>query len=187
MRYCAGLRFYGAQPPPGCILQWVGSDQWGKYRQWSRIRPRRVESRRPGPTSPLITQRIRREDGKTVDGGHSGNADRVSPYDYWQFWRNTADADVGRFPPPLHWIAAGGNRYQPAVIVNQRRQEDPGDRSDRHVPWAARLAEEAANTSAGIPEKGQSAEGALTVTIAEADLEQGISANNILNFADWPA
>ena len=81
----------------GCILQMGGSDQWGNIVNGVEL-TRRVESAQVfGLTSPLITNASGAKMGKTVDGAVWLNADRVSPYDYWQFWRNTADADVGRF------------------------------------------------------------------------------------------
>ena len=74
-----------------------GSDQWGNIVNGVEL-TRRVESAQVfGLTSPLITNASGAKMGKTVDGAVWLNADRVSPYDYWQFWRNTADADVGRF------------------------------------------------------------------------------------------
>ena len=63
-----------------------------------------------GVTTPLITTADGAKMGKTAQGAVWLNAELLSPYDYWQFWRNTADADVGRFLQAVHRPAAGGDR-----------------------------------------------------------------------------
>lgn len=168
----------------GCILQMGGSDQWGNIVNGVEL-TRRVESAQVfGLTSPLITNASGAKMGKTVDGAVWLNADRVSPYDYWQFWRNTADADVGRFLRLFTDLPLEETKrleaLQDAEINDAKKILATEVTAMCHGRTAA---EEAANTSAETFEKGQSAEGLPTVTIAEADLEQGISANNILNFA----
>jgi tyrosyl-tRNA synthetase len=81
----------------GCILQMGGSDQWGNIVNGVEL-GRRVDERTLfGLTSPLITTAGGEKMGKTARGAVWLNADRLSPYDYYQFWRNTADPDVGRF------------------------------------------------------------------------------------------
>ena len=81
----------------GCTLQMGGSDQWGNIINGVEL-CRRVDGKEVfGLTSPLITTASGAKMGKTADGAVWLNADRLSPYDYWQFWRNTEDADVGRF------------------------------------------------------------------------------------------
>jgi len=81
----------------GCALQLGGSDQWGNIINGVEL-IRRVESAEAfGFTSPLVTTSSGAKMGKTAQGAVWLNADRLSPYDYWQFWRNTEDADVGRF------------------------------------------------------------------------------------------
>jgi tyrosyl-tRNA synthetase len=80
-----------------CRLQMGGSDQWGNIVGGVEL-GRRVDNRTLfGLTAPLITTASGAKMGKTAQGAVWLNADRVSPYDYWQFWRNTEDADVGRF------------------------------------------------------------------------------------------
>src|SRR5579872_6458773 len=81
----------------GCVVQMGGSDQWGNIVAGIEL-GRRVEDHRLfGLTSPLITTASGAKMGKTAQGAVWLNAERLSPYDYWQFWRNTEDADVGRF------------------------------------------------------------------------------------------
>src|SRR5215469_9294079 len=80
-----------------CVLQMGGSDQWGNIINGVEL-IRRVDGKQAfALTSPLISTASGAKMGKTVAGAVWLNADMRSPYDYWQFWRNTEDADVGRF------------------------------------------------------------------------------------------
>jgi tyrosyl-tRNA synthetase len=80
-----------------CRLQMGGSDQWGNIVNGIEL-SRRVDSTQVfGLTTPLITTADGGKMGKTMNGAVWLNADALAPYDYWQFWRNTQDADVGRF------------------------------------------------------------------------------------------
>jgi tyrosyl-tRNA synthetase len=81
----------------GCVLQMGGSDQWGNIVQGVELGRRVNETQLFGLTTPLITTSSGAKMGKTASGAVWLNAERVSPYDYWQFWRNTEDGDVGRF------------------------------------------------------------------------------------------
>jgi tyrosyl-tRNA synthetase len=81
----------------GCRLQLGGSDQWGNIINGIELSRRIDGTELFGLTSPLITTSDGAKMGKTAKGAIWLNADRLSPYDYWQFWRNTQDADVGRF------------------------------------------------------------------------------------------
>lgn len=81
----------------GCRLQMGGSDQWGNIVNGIEL-TRRIDGTQVfGLTTPLITTADGGKMGKTVNGAVWLNADALSPYDYWQFWRNTQDGDVGRF------------------------------------------------------------------------------------------
>jgi tyrosyl-tRNA synthetase len=80
-----------------CILQMGGSDQWGNIVNGVEL-GRRIDDRAMfGLTTPLITTAAGAKMGKTAAGAVWLNAERLSPYDYWQYFRNTDDADVGRF------------------------------------------------------------------------------------------
>jgi tyrosyl-tRNA synthetase len=81
----------------GCTLQMGGSDQWGNIVQGVELGRRVRDAELFGLTSPLITTASGAKMGKTASGAVWLNPKRLSPYDYWQFWRNTEDADVGRF------------------------------------------------------------------------------------------
>lgn len=81
----------------GVTLQMGGSDQWGNIVMGIEL-IRRVDSAEAfGLTTPLLTTASGAKMGKTAAGAVWLNPDRLSPYDYWQFWRNTEDEDVGRF------------------------------------------------------------------------------------------
>ncbi|WOI54657.1 tyrosine--tRNA ligase [Parvularcula sp. LCG005] len=85
----------------GCTLQMGGSDQWGNIVNGVELcrRVAAVEGGKArdvfGLTTPLLTTSSGKKMGKTENGAVWLNADRLSPYDYWQYWRNTEDADVG--------------------------------------------------------------------------------------------
>ena len=81
----------------GCQLQMGGSDQWGNIVNGVEL-TRRIDQRSVfGLTTPLLTTASGQKMGKTEKGAVWLNKERLSPYDYWQFWRNTEDADVGKF------------------------------------------------------------------------------------------
>src|SRR5215469_18976492 len=81
----------------GCELQIGGSDQWGNIVGGVEL-GRRLDGRTMfGLTTPLIATASGAKMGKTAQGAVWLNAEKLSPYEYWQFWRNTEDADVGRF------------------------------------------------------------------------------------------
>jgi len=81
----------------GCRLQMGGSDQWGNIVNGVEL-CRRVDGAEVfGLTTPLLTTASGAKMGKTAGGAVWLNADMLSPYEYWQYWRNTEDADVGRF------------------------------------------------------------------------------------------
>jgi tyrosyl-tRNA synthetase len=81
----------------GCVLQMGGSDQWGNIVNGIDLGRRLHSAQLFALTSPLITTSSGAKMGKTAAGAVWLNADQVSPYDYWQYWRNTEDTDVARF------------------------------------------------------------------------------------------
>jgi len=81
----------------GCVLQMGGSDQWGNIVNGIDLTRRIVDKQVFGVTTPLITTASGGKMGKTADGAVWLNPEMRSPFDYWQFWRNTEDADVARF------------------------------------------------------------------------------------------
>jgi tyrosyl-tRNA synthetase len=89
--------FYQLYKNNKCILQIGGSDQWGNIINGVELIRRKLQKEAYGLTSPLITLASGTKMGKTESGAIWLNEDRLSPYDYWQFWRNTDDRDIKRF------------------------------------------------------------------------------------------
>ena len=161
----------------GCILQMGGSDQWGNIVNGVELGRRTDGAQLFGLTSPLITTASGAKMGKSADGAVWLNADRVSPYDYWQFWRNTADADVGRFlrlftELPLDETARL-EALQDADINEAKKILANEATAMCHGADAAAAAE---RTAAETFEQGQSAAGLPTVDIPAADFAGGIAA-----------
>jgi tyrosyl-tRNA synthetase len=81
----------------GCVLQMGGSDQWGNIVSGADL-IRRVEAEEAfGLTTPLVTRADGKKMGKSADGAVWLNEDKMTSYDFWQWWRNVDDADVGKF------------------------------------------------------------------------------------------
>jgi tyrosyl-tRNA synthetase len=81
----------------GCTLQFGGSEQWGNIVNGVDLIRRVTGAEAFGVTAPLVTTASGAKMGKTVEGAVWLNPERLGAYDYWQFWRNTEDSDVGRF------------------------------------------------------------------------------------------
>ena len=132
----------------GCRLQLGGSDQWGNIVNGIEL-ARRVEGTELfGVTTPLITTADGAKMGKTAQGAVWLNAEMLSPYDYWQFWRNAADADVGKFlrlftDMPLDEVQ--GLESLPGAEINQAKIALANAATAMlHGDAAARAAEETA-------------------------------------------
>ena len=164
----------------GCSLQMGGSDQWGNIINGVEL-VRRVDAKPAfGLTTPLLMTSSGQKMGKTVGGAVWLNADRLSPYDYWQFWRNTEDADVGRFlrlfaDLPLDEIARlealQGAEINEAkkVLANEATALLHGREAADTAAAAARQAFEEGRLSGDLP----------TVEIPRADLEAGVPLANV--------
>ena len=167
----------------GVVLQMGGSDQWGNIVSGVEL-VRRTEGRQVfGLTTPLITTAGGAKMGKTARGAVWLAADRLSPYDYWQFWRNTDDADVGRFlrlftDVPLPEIAR--LEALPGAGINEAKKVLATAATGLAHGTAA--AEAAAETARRAFEEGAAADTLPTHTVAAADLEAGIAAIRL--FAD---
>src|SRR6266849_1124816 len=158
----------------GCVLQMGGSDQWGNIVNGIELGRRMQNAQLFALTSPLITTASGAKMGKTAAGAVWLNADFVSPYDYWQFWRNSDDGDVGRFLRlftvlPLDEIARlaalGG------ADINEAKKVLATEATALLHGRAA--AEEAAATARKTFEEGALAETLPTIEIARRDLDAG--------------
>jgi tyrosyl-tRNA synthetase len=159
----------------GCVLQMGGSDQWGNIVNGVELTRRVDQQTIYGLTSPLITTSSGAKMGKTAQGAVWLNADRLSSYDFWQFWRNTEDADVGRFLKlftelPLDEIARlealGG------AEINEAKKILATEVTALCHGRAA--ADEAAETARQTFEAGQTAEGLPSVEVPRAELAAGL-------------
>ncbi|HVV27878.1 MAG TPA: tyrosine--tRNA ligase [Rhizomicrobium sp.] len=156
----------------GCRLQSSGSDQWGNVVSGIELGRRMANVQLFGLTTPLITTASGAKMGKTAAGAVWLNADRVSPYDYWQFWRNTEDGDVGRFlrlftDLPLDEIARL-EKLEGAELNEAKKVLATEATAILHGRAAA---EKSADTARRAFEEGAAAEGLPTVT---AKLPDGI-------------
>jgi tyrosyl-tRNA synthetase len=167
-----------------CILQMGGSDQWGNIVNGIEL-ARRVEARELfALTAPLLMTSSGAKMGKSVKGAVWLNADMRSPYDYWQFWRDTEDADTGRFlrlftDLPLDEIArlealAGSE-------INEAKKVLATEATALLHGRAA--ADAAAETARKAFEEGAAAEGLPTIDISKEELSQGIGLLNASTLA----
>ena len=161
----------------GCRLQMGGSDQWGNIVSGIDL-GRRVEGVELfGLTTPLIETASGAKMGKTASGAVWLNEERVSPYDYWQFWRNTEDADVGRFlrlftELPMEEIA----RLE--ALEGQELNDAKKALADAATALChgGEAASQAAETARRTFEQGEAAEGLPEIEVARSELEAGIPA-----------
>jgi len=159
----------------GCVLQMGGSDQWGNIVNGIDLGRRLHNAQFFALTSPLITTSSGTKMGKTAAGAVWLNADQVSPYDYWQYWRNTEDADVGRFLKlfttlPLDEIARLATLH--GAEINEAKKVLATEATALVHGRAA--AEAAAATARTTFEEGGLGTGLPTVEIARAELQAGI-------------
>ncbi len=160
----------------GVALQMGGSDQWGNIISGVEL-VRRTDAKTVfGLTTPLITTASGGKMGKTAKGAIWLTADRLSAYDYWQFWRNTEDADVGRFLKlftdlPLDEIARL-EALQGAEINEAKKVLATEATSLAHGRAAA---EEAAETARRAFEEGQAADTLPTHLVSAEALGAGIA------------
>jgi tyrosyl-tRNA synthetase len=171
-----------------CSLQMGGSDQWGNIVNGVEL-GRRMESYELfGLTQPLITTASGAKMGKTAQGAVWLNADMVSPYDYWQYWRNSEDADVGRFLKiftdlPLDEIARL-EALQGAEINDAKKVLATEATALLHGREEARKAEDAARATF---EQGRRSDDLPTVTVSKEEFAQGLRVTAALTKAGLTA
>src|SRR5215469_7212542 len=168
----------------GCRLQSSGSDQWGNIVSGIDL-ARRVENAQLfGLTTPLITTASGAKMGKTAQGAVWLSPEMLSPYEYWQFWRNTEDADIGRFlrmftDLPLDEI--GRLEHLQGAEVNDAKKILATEATA--LCHGRKMAEQAAATAKKTFEEGAIAEGLPTVEIPREKLEPGIAIANLAQIA----
>jgi len=159
----------------GCLLQMGGSDQWGNIINGVDLGRRVASTELFGLTTPLLTTASGAKMGKSVQGAVWLNAEMLSPYDYWQFWRNAEDGDVGRFlklftDMPLDEISRL-EKLQGAEINDAKIVLATEVTALAHGRQAA---EEAAETARRTFSGGEAAEGLPTVELPAAEIEAGL-------------
>ena len=159
-----------------CILQMGGSDQWGNIVNGIDLTRRVVDKEVYGLTTPLLTTSDGRKMGKSAGGAVWLNADMLSPYEYWQFWRNTTDADVGRFLklftelPVDEWERLGaleGSEINEAKALLATEVTT--------LMHGAEAAATAAKTAREVFEKGGIGDDLPTLILSTEDVSEGIS------------
>ena len=172
----------------GVTLQMGGSDQWGNIVAGIEL-TRRTEAKQVfGLTTPLITTASGAKMGKSAQGAVWLAANRLSPYDYWQFWRNTEDADVGRFlrlftDLPLHEIAR--LEAQEGAEINEAKKILATEATA--LAHGRAQAEQAAETARQAFESGEAAATLPSVTVPAAELQAGIPAFRLFVLAGLAA
>ncbi len=160
----------------GCILQMGGSDQWGNIVNGIDLTRRVIDGEVYGLTTPLLTTSDGKKMGKSQSGAIWLNPDMMSPYEFWQFWRNTTDADVGRFLKLYTELpvdecdrlgALEGSEINEAKIRLANEVT-----ALLHGPEAAKAAEA---TAREVFEKGGVGDDLPTLTLSAADLGDGMS------------
>jgi tyrosyl-tRNA synthetase len=165
----------------GVLLQLGGSDQWGNIVSGIELARRTDGVQLFGLTTPLIATASGAKMGKTAKGAVWLTPERLSAYDYWQFWRNVEDADVGRFlrlftELPLTEIAAL-EAMQGAEINEAKKRLATAATTIAHGNKAA---EEAAETARRTFEQGDAAESLPTLAVAASDLSAGMTLVRLL-------
>jgi tyrosyl-tRNA synthetase len=164
----------------GCRLQSSGSDQWGNIVSGIDL-GRRLESVQLfGLTTPLITTSSGAKMGKTAAGAVWLNPEMCSPYEYWQFWRNTEDADVGRFLRIFTDLPeAEITRLEKLRGAELNEAKKILGTEATALCHGRTNAEAAAETARQTFEEGEIAQGLPTFEIARAQLDAGVPVANL--------
>ena len=165
----------------GVVLQMGGSDQWGNIVSGAELIRRTDAKQAFGLTTPLITTASGVKMGKTAQGAVWLRPERLSPYDYWQFWRNVEDADVGRFlrlftDLPLEEIAR--LEALPGAEINEAKKVLASAATT--LAHGAGAAEQVAETARRAFEQGEAADTLPTHLVEPAALQAGIPVVRLL-------
>jgi tyrosyl-tRNA synthetase len=165
----------------GCVLQMGGSDQWGNIVNGIDLTRRVIDGEVYGLTSPLLTTSDGKKMGKSLSGAIWLNPDMLSPYEFWQFWRNTSDADVGRFLKLYTELPVDECERLGALEgaeINESKVRLANEVTGLlHGADAAAAAEA---TSREVFEKGGVGDDLPTLTLSAADVGDGISIVQLL-------
>jgi len=165
----------------GCRVQFGGSDQWGNIVNGIDLTRRVLDQEIFGMTTPLLTKSDGTKMGKTASGATWLDADLLSPYEFWQFWRNMPDADVGRFLKLYTELpvdecdrlgALAGSEINEAKIVLANEVTT--------LLHGAEAAAGAEATAREVFEKGGAGEDLPTLTLSAAEIGDGISVTQLI-------
>jgi tyrosyl-tRNA synthetase len=172
----------------GCEVQIGGSDQWGNIVGGVEL-GRRMDGRTLyGLTTPLLTTASGDKMGKTAQGAVWLNAERLSPYEYWQFWRNTEDADVGRFLRLFTELPIDEIARLEALEGSEINEAKKILASEAAALCHGReAAEAAAQTAREVFEAGGSGDDLPQTTVPRDLLERGVAAVELFNRAGLAA
>ena len=172
---CQAYDFVELARRTGCRLQMGGSDQWGNIIMGVDRGRRMGTPQLYALTTPLLTTASGAKMGKTAQGAVWLNADQFSPYDFWQYWRNTEDADVVRFLKLFTTLPMGEidklAKLEGAEINEAKKALADAATTLLHGAEAARSASETARQTF---EEGAIAENLPTVEVPRGELEAGI-------------
>jgi tyrosyl-tRNA synthetase len=162
-------------------LQMGGSDQWGNIINGVELGRRTDGAELFGLTTPLLTTSSGAKMGKTASGAVWLTADKLSAYDFWQYWRNTEDADVGRFlrlytELPLEEVAR--LESLPGAEINEAKKILAHEVTK--LAHGEEAALEAAETARRTFEQGAAAEGLPSIDLPRGDLEAGVPVVDLL-------
>src|SRR5690242_3102521 len=172
---CQAYDFVELSRRAGCRLQMGGSDQWGNIINGVELGRRMGTPQLFALTTPLLTTASGDKMGKTAKGAVWLNADQFSPYDFWQYWRNTEDADVARFLK-LFTILPMAEIEKLAALRGSEINEAKKALADAATTLlhGADAAREAADTARQTFEEGAIAENLPTVEIPRGELDAGV-------------
>jgi tyrosyl-tRNA synthetase len=160
----------------GCTLQMGGSDQWGNIVNGVELCRRKDGAEVFGLTTPLLTTASGKKMGKTEGGAVWLNADMFSPYDYWQYWRNTEDADVGLLLARFTKLPMDDVRRLAALGGAEINEAKKILATEATALLHGRVdAEKAAETARRTFEEGAAASGLPSITISRDEIEHGTS------------
>lgn len=163
----------------GCHLQMGGSDQWGNIIMGVDLGRRMGTHQLFALTTPLLTTASGAKMGKTAQGAVWLNADQFSPYDFWQYWRNTEDADVGKFLKLFTTLPMSEIRKLEALGGSEINEAKKVLATEATALLHGRdAANEAAETARRTFEEGTLAESLPTVEIPRGELEAGVGVLN---------
>ncbi len=172
----------------GCVLQMGGSDQWGNIVSGIELARRIDGTQLYGLTTPLITTASGAKMGKTASGAVWLDEEMVSPYDYYQSWRNTDDADVGRFLRLFTELALD------RVAQLESLEGAALNQAKGVLAWEAtrlchgkQAADQAAETARRTFDEGAAAAGLPTIELTRDELSAGVAAFELIRRAGLAA